>query len=86
MRSVRYRPKVSQIGPKLDKSGTFSDQISVYFGSAKEPKPTPLVELITLDVTAILLSFLRHNLMDTSDLYNNYRDLDVYLTLRKIAI
>ena len=26
-------PKVGQIEPKLDKSGTFSDQISVHFGS-----------------------------------------------------
>ena len=26
-------PKVGQIGPKWDKSGTFSDQISVHFGS-----------------------------------------------------
>ena len=32
---VRLEPKVSQIGPQLDKSGTFSDHISVHFGSTK---------------------------------------------------
>ena len=27
----RFGPKVGQIGPKWDKSGKFSDQISIYF-------------------------------------------------------
>ena len=31
--NVRFGPKVGQIVPKFDKSGTFSDQISVNFGS-----------------------------------------------------
>ena len=31
-RVARFGPKVSQIGPKLDISRTFSDQISVHFG------------------------------------------------------
>ena len=31
---VRFWPKVGQIGTKWDKSGTFSDKISVHFGSA----------------------------------------------------
>ena len=30
---VRCCPKAGQIGPKWDKSGAFSDQISVHFGS-----------------------------------------------------
>ena len=30
--------KVGQIGPKWDKSRTFSDQISVHFGSAKSDR------------------------------------------------
>ena len=30
---ARFGPKVGQIGPKWDKSGTFSDQISVHFNS-----------------------------------------------------
>ena len=29
----RFGSKVGQIGPKWDKSGTFSDQISVHFGA-----------------------------------------------------
>ena len=29
-----FGPKMGQIGPKWDKSGTFSDQISVHFGTA----------------------------------------------------
>ena len=33
---VRFGPKVGQIGPKWDKSGTFSDQISVHFGSPSQ--------------------------------------------------
>ena len=33
----KYSPKVSQIGPKWDKSRTFSDQISVHFGLLKSP-------------------------------------------------
>ena len=32
-KAVWFRPKVGQIGLKWDKSGTFSDQISVHFGS-----------------------------------------------------
>jgi len=28
---ARFGPKVGQIGPKWDKSGTFSDPISVHF-------------------------------------------------------
>ena len=35
-RGVRFGPKVFQIGPKLDKSVTFSDQISVHFGSMSQ--------------------------------------------------
>jgi len=35
---TRCGPKVSQIGSKLDKSGTFSDQISVHFGSSRSEK------------------------------------------------
>ena len=31
-RDIRFGAKVFKIGPKLDKSGTFSDQISVHFG------------------------------------------------------
>jgi len=31
---LRLGPKVGQIGPKWDKSRTFSDQISVHFGSS----------------------------------------------------
>ena len=34
-RGVSFDFKVGQIGPKWDKSGNFSDQISVHFGSAK---------------------------------------------------
>ena len=30
---VRFGTKASQIGPKLDKFGTFSDEMSVHFGS-----------------------------------------------------
>ena len=30
---TRFGPKVGQISPKWDKSGTFSDQISVHFGA-----------------------------------------------------
>ena len=37
VRGVRFRPKDGQIGPKRDKSGTFSDQISVYLNSEKVP-------------------------------------------------
>ena len=32
-RDGRFGSKVGQIDPKWDKSGTFSDQISVHFGS-----------------------------------------------------
>ena len=39
--AARIGPKVGQIGHKWDKSGTFSDQISVHFGSA-EPKCTEI--------------------------------------------
>ena len=37
---TRFGPKMGQIGPKWDKSGTFSDQISVHFGAA--PKCTEI--------------------------------------------
>ena len=37
-KNVRFGSKVGQIGPKLNKSGTFSDQISVHFGSARRAK------------------------------------------------
>ena len=33
---VRCGPKLCQINPKWDKSGSFSDQILVYFGSPRE--------------------------------------------------
>ena len=33
---VRFAYKVGQIGPKWDKSGTFSDLISVHFGSSSQ--------------------------------------------------
>ena len=32
----KFGPKVGQIGPKWDKSGTFPDQISVHFGSVRQ--------------------------------------------------
>ena len=35
-RVVRFRPKVGQIGPKRDKSGIFSDQISGHFGAPRQ--------------------------------------------------
>ena len=35
-RHVRIGLKVSQIAPKWDKSGTFSDKISVHFGSESQ--------------------------------------------------
>ena len=35
-RDVRFGFKVVQIGPKWDKSGTFSDHISVHFVSASK--------------------------------------------------
>ena len=35
-RGVRFDSKVGQIGPKWDKSGTYSDQISVHFGSESQ--------------------------------------------------
>ena len=34
-----FRPKVSQIGFKWDKFGTFSDQILVHFGSPRQNVP-----------------------------------------------
>ena len=34
VRVTRFGTKMSQIGPKWDKSETFSDQISVHFGAA----------------------------------------------------
>ena len=34
-RGVRFGLKVGQIGPKWDKSGTFSDQILVHFGAGR---------------------------------------------------
>ena len=37
---IRFGPKIGQIGPKWDKSGTFTDQISVHFGAA--PKYTEI--------------------------------------------
>ena len=37
--NIRFKPKVSQMGPKWDKSNTFSDQISVHFGSASHLGP-----------------------------------------------
>ena len=33
---TRFEPKVGQISPKWDKSGTYSDQISVHFGSPSQ--------------------------------------------------
>ena len=33
IKDVRFRPKMCQIGPKWDKSWTFSDQITENFGS-----------------------------------------------------
>ena len=33
---TRFRPKEAHIGPKWDKSGTFSDQTSVHFGSLSQ--------------------------------------------------
>ena len=33
---ARFGPKVGQIGPKWEKSGTFSDQISVHFGALRQ--------------------------------------------------
>ena len=38
IRMTRFGPKVSQIGSKLDKSGTFSYQISVRIGSSRSEK------------------------------------------------
>ena len=35
-RDVRFESRVAQICPKRDKSGTFSDQISVNFGSPSQ--------------------------------------------------
>ena len=35
-RDGRFGSKVGQIGPKSDNSWTFSDQISVHFGSASQ--------------------------------------------------
>ena len=35
-KDVRFGPKVGQSGSKWDKSGTFSDQISVHFDAAPE--------------------------------------------------
>ena len=35
-RDVRFGHKVGQIGPKWDKSWTFSDQILVHFGSPSQ--------------------------------------------------
>ena len=32
-RDIKFGPKESQIGPKWDKFGTFSNQISIHFGS-----------------------------------------------------
>ena len=34
---TKLGPKMGQIGPKWDKSGTFSDQISVHFGAQLYP-------------------------------------------------
>ena len=34
-RYVKFEPKEGQIGTKWDKSGTFSDQISVHFGAGQ---------------------------------------------------
>ena len=36
IRNVRFGLKVSHIGPKWDKSGAFSDQISLHFGSQSQ--------------------------------------------------
>ena len=36
VRVARSGPKVGQIGPKCDKSRTFSSQISVHFGSMSQ--------------------------------------------------
>ena len=36
IRNIRFYPKVGQITSKWDKSGTFSDQISVHFGSPSQ--------------------------------------------------
>ena len=35
-KALLFGPKVGQIGPKFDKSGTFPDQISGHFGSASK--------------------------------------------------
>ena len=37
IRGVRIYCKLGQIGPKLDKSGTFSDQISVHLAHQSDP-------------------------------------------------
>ena len=34
--ATRFVPKIGQIGIKRDKSGTFSDQISVHFGAQRQ--------------------------------------------------
>ena len=44
-RDVRFGPKVGQIAPKWDKSGTFSDQISVHFGLSQNVLKSDLKKL-----------------------------------------
>ena len=40
-RDIRFSPKVGQLSHKWDKSGSFSDQISVHFGSSKKSRICP---------------------------------------------
>ena len=47
---VRFGPKVGQISHKLDKSGTFSDQISVHFGSVSQNVLTLILKSHTIIV------------------------------------
>ena len=44
-RNGRFGSKVGQIGPKWDKSGAFSDQISVHL--AREPRIRPIWATLT---------------------------------------
>ena len=59
IRDVRFGPKVRQISTKWDKSGTFKDQILVYFvpiRSTFESNPPSLHEFDSLDLLMMMTS------------------------------
>jgi len=70
-RNVRIGLKVGQIGPKWDKSGTFSDQISVHFWPIfpnLSPTQTPVCPPVTSLEILQTSGFLRLLLHDLEEL------------------